>query len=64
VAGNGSDLGSVSVVFESLCPGDNGIYLSGATRELTEDVLYWTLGQGWFGGVDASVPVPEELRQR
>jgi len=64
VVSNGSDLGSMSVVFESLCPGENGVYLSGTVRELTADVLYWVLSPGWSGGVDTSVPLPEELRQR
>lgn len=63
VVGNGSDLGSVSLVFESYCPGANGVFLSGTTRQLTADVLYWALSPGWQGGVDGSVPLPDQFRQ-
>lgn len=62
VAGNGSDLGSVSVVFESFCPGENNVFMSGTLRELTADVLYWAISPGWSGGVVGSVPLPDELR--
>jgi hypothetical protein len=59
-AGSGGDLGSVSVIFESWCPAENGVYLSGTSRELTEDVMQWVLMPGWSGGLDGSVPVPQE----
>ena len=62
-AGSGSDLGSISIVFESWCPSRNGIFLAGAVRELTPDVLYWALSPGWSGGVDGSVPLPDQLRR-
>ena len=63
VVGDGSDLGSVALVFESFCPGENGVFMSGTVRELTADVLHWALSPGWSGGVDGSVPLPDEFRQ-
>ena len=60
---SGGYLGSVSIVFESWCPSRNGIFLSGAVRELTPDVLYWAISPGWSGGVDGSVPLPDQLRR-
>jgi hypothetical protein len=60
LAGSGGPLGLVSIVFESWCPEDNGIYLSGTTRELTEDVMRFALTPGFSGGLDGSVPVPQE----
>ncbi len=59
-AGSGGDLGGVTVVFESWCPAENGIYLSGVSRDLTVDVMRWVLMPGWSGGLDGSVPVPQE----
>ena len=32
-------------------------------RDLTSDVLYWTLSPGWSGGVDGDVPMPDQLRK-
>jgi len=63
VIGNGADLGSVRVVWESQCVGRNGVFFSGVVRELTEDVLYWALSPGWSGGVSGDVPLPTELRR-
>lgn len=63
IAGNDSDLGPVSVVFESFCPGENGVFMPGTLRELTADVLYWAISPGWSGGVDGSVPLPDPFRQ-
>ena len=63
LAGSGEDLGTVRIVFEDECPGDRGVWLSGTARELTSDVLYWALSPGWSGGVDGSVPLPDQLRQ-
>ncbi len=60
IAGSGGDLGSVTVMFESWCATENGVYLSGGSRELTEDVMRWVLMPGWSGGLDGSVPVPQE----
>jgi hypothetical protein len=60
---SGSLLGGISIVFESWCPSNNGIFLSGAVRELTPDVLYWAISPGWSGGVDGSVPLPDQLRR-
>ena len=62
--GSGGDLGTVSVVFEGDCTRAHGVTLSGTTRALTADVLYWALSPGWSGGVASSVPLPDELRQR
>lgn len=62
-AGSGGDVGSVSIVFESWCPPENGVFLSGAVRELTPDILYWAISPGWSGGVDGSVPLPDQLRR-
>lgn len=59
-AGSGGDLGGLTVVFEGSCPAENGIYLSGTSRELTEDVMRWVLMPGWSGSLIASVPVPQE----
>ena len=61
--GSGGDLGTVSVVFESQCRSDNGASLSGTTRQLTSDIMYWALSPGWTGGVDGSVPLPDQLRR-
>ena len=47
VMGNGRDLGSVSVVWESDCAGERGVFFSGVVRELTPEVLYWALSPGW-----------------
>lgn len=58
--GAGGDLGSATVVFESWCPSENGIHLSGVSRDLTEDVMRWVLTPGWSGALDGSVPVPSE----
>jgi hypothetical protein len=63
VLGNGSDVGSVSVVFQRACPAENGVHLSGTTRQLTADVLYWALSPGWSGATDGTIPLPDELRQ-
>ncbi len=63
LAGSGGDLGTIRIVFEHECLDHNGVYLSGIARELTSDVLYWALSPGWSGGVDGSVPLPDQLRQ-
>jgi hypothetical protein len=63
VMGFGQDLGSVSVVWESDCDGERGVFFSGVVRELTPDVLYWALSPGWTGGVPDGVPLPDQLRQ-
>ncbi len=57
------DLGSSRIVFESFCPPANGVFLSGVVRELTAEILYWALSPGWSGGVDGSVPLPDQLRR-
>jgi hypothetical protein len=52
------------VVYQSFCPDRNGVYVAGDARQaLTPELLYWVLPPGWTGGVDGSVPLPEELRQ-
>ncbi len=62
-AGAGGDLGSVSIVFEDPCFQRNGVFFSGTSAALTEDVLYWALSPGWQGGVDGSVPLPRTAPQ-
>jgi len=62
-AGVDGDLGTVSIVFEDSCFQRRGVFFSGTSAALTEDVLYWALSPGWSGGVDGSVPLPEEFRQ-
>ncbi|MEZ5091367.1 hypothetical protein [Nocardioides sp.] len=52
------------VVWESDCPGNNGVFLSGVRRQLTADVLYWALSPGWSGGLPGDVPLPDHLRRR
>ena len=61
-AGTDGDLGTVSIVFEDTCFQRRGVFFSGSSAALTEDVLYWALSPGWSGGVDGSVPLPREFR--
>ncbi len=63
VLGSGADLGSVTVLFQRECASENGVYLSGTNRQLTEDVLFWALSPGWSGSADSGVPLPDPLRE-
>ncbi len=52
------------VTYESFCPHRNGVFVAGQPRQaLTPELMYWVLPPGWTGGVDGSVPLPEELRE-
>lgn len=62
-AGTGGDLGSVSIVFEDTCFQRRGVFFSGTSAALTQEVLYWALSPGWSGAVDGSVPLPDQLRR-
>jgi hypothetical protein len=40
-----------------------GYTWDGVGKDLTADVLYWTLSPGWSGGVEGDVPLPDKLRE-
>jgi hypothetical protein len=42
---------------------DQGLFVGDEAHELTSDVMYWALSPGWFGSVEAWVPLPDALRK-
>ncbi len=50
------------VVWDAVCATGNGVFQHGVARELTTDVMYWSLSPGWSGALGSTYPLPDQFR--